>query len=365
MPSTATTTPANLKQLLHDALGELPSFDQCALLDYPDHINIGDHLIWLGTILYLTDVLGTKINYVSSLGNFSEEKMERNIGKSPIFLHGGGNLGDFWSGSQAFRERIISKYRDRPIVILPQSIYFADENNLKKAASVFNSHPNLTIFARDNYSHKIATKFFYDCQVIKSPDMAFQMVEMPGLSSMYNQNVSQNASILYHDRTDRELNQNYSKASFDIPNLVVEDWPLYKFYKENPTKGFNQLMARIFSEDKVIPRQWLSRQQWKYFHPYAAKFNNLDNPSIHRKSWSYMHHGIYQFKQYPLIITNRLHGHILCILLGISHIFLPNSYYKNRYFSETWTHSIPFCRFVEDFSQIKSAVGELLELDSH
>jgi pyruvyl transferase EpsO len=355
----AATTPENLKDLLHDALGKLPSFEQCALLDYPDHINIGDHLIWLGTVLYLTDILGTKINYVSSLSDFSEAKMERNIGKAPILFHGGGNLGDFWTGSQEFRERIISKYRDRPIIILPQSIYFADEGNLRRAASVFNSHPNLTLFTRDNYSHEIAIQYFYDCQIVKAPDMAFQMVKMPGLSFSLNQK----PSILYHDRTDQELNQTYSQASLDLPNLVVEDWPLYKYYKENTGKGLNQLRTRIFSEGNVIPHQWLFRQKWKYFHPYSTKFNNLDNPSVHRKSWSYMHHGIYQFKQYPLIVTNRLHGHILCILLGIKHIFLPNSYYKNRVFHETWTHAIPFCRFVEDFSQIKSAVGELLELD--
>lgn len=354
----ATTTPENIKKILHDALGKLPSFEQCALLDYPNHINIGDHLIWLGSILYLTDVLGTKINYVSSLSDFSEAKMERNIGNAPILFHGGGNLGDFWPESQYFREKLISKYRDRPIIILPQSIYFADKSNLRKAASVFNSHPNLTLFTRDTYSHQLALQYFYNCQIIKSPDMAFQLVNMPGLSFSLNQK----QSILYQDRTDRELNETNSQIFLDLPNLVVEDWPLYKYYKENTGNGLNKLMARVFPEGNAIPSQCLSRQKWKYFHPYAVKFNNLDNPSLHRKSWSYMHYGIYQFKQYPLIVTNRLHGHILCILLGIKHIFIPNGYYKNRFFNETWTHSIPFCRFVEDFSQIKSAARELLEL---
>jgi pyruvyl transferase EpsO len=75
-----------------------------------------------------------------------------------------------------------------------------------------------------------------------------------------------------------------------------------------------------------------------------------------------MHHGIYQFKQHRLIITNRLHGHILCIIMGIPHIFLPNAYYKNEAFYDTWTYSIPFCRFVKDPSQIKGAAQELLDL---
>jgi pyruvyl transferase EpsO len=61
------STPEKLTELLHKALGKLGTFEQCALLDYPDHGNIGDHLIWLGEVFYLTDVLKTKINYAASV----------------------------------------------------------------------------------------------------------------------------------------------------------------------------------------------------------------------------------------------------------------------------------------------------------
>lgn len=79
----------------------------------------------MGTVFYLTDVLKTKIKYTAAgIADFSEEEMEKQVGKTPIILQGGGNLGDLWSNHQKFREYIISKYRDRPIVIMPQSIYF-------------------------------------------------------------------------------------------------------------------------------------------------------------------------------------------------------------------------------------------------
>jgi pyruvyl transferase EpsO len=74
-----------------------------------------------------------------------------------------------------------------------------------------------------------------------------------------------------------------------------------------------------------------------------------------------MYQGVYQFKQHRLIITNRLHGHILCILMGIPHIFLPNSYYKNEAFYDAWTHQVPFCRFVKDPEKIEVAVQELID----
>ncbi|OUL26865.1 polysaccharide polymerase [Nostoc sp. 106C] len=359
------STPEKLKELLHKALEKLEAFEQCALLDYPDHGNIGDHLIWLGEVFYLTDVLKTKINYATSIDDFSEAEMEKQVGKAPILLHGGGNLGDLWPKFQNFRERIISKYKDRPIILLPQSFYFAQRSNLMKAVDVFNSHPNLTLFARDDYSYELATQYFYNCQVIRAPDMALEMVKMPGLSF----NSSRNHSILYHCRKDKELNPTSSPVSIDLPDLVVEDWLTIKDEKKSDkeiTSGWvNQHIARIsegWEQGILIPTEWGLRQICKYFHPYASKFNSLYNPYMHRRSLGFMHQGIYQFKQHRLIITNRLHGHILCILMGITHIFLPNDYHKNEAFYETWTYSIPFCRFVKEPSQIKVAAQELLDL---
>lgn len=353
--------PEKIQQSLHKALENLGTIEQCALLNYPNYINLGDHLIWLGTLFYLTDVLQTKINYAASTKDFSGVMMEKQIGKAPILLHGGGNLGDLWYGHQKFREHIISKYRDQPIIILPQSIYFNNLDKLKRATKIFNSHPNLTLFVRDNYSYEVARKNFCNCQVIKAPDMAFQMVKMP----IFSVNCKSKKSILYLCREDSELNEDFSPTSIEIPNLVVEDWVSYKckWLLGNPDSIWIQGMAQLYREgwqrSMATPTEWLSRQIWQRSHPYNTKFNTFYNPSMHRRSLSFMHSAIYQLKQYSLIITNRLHGHILCILLGIPHIFLPNSYHKNEAFYETWTKEISFCRFVKEASQLQEAIQEL------
>jgi pyruvyl transferase EpsO len=364
------STPERVKDILHAALGKIGTFEQCALLDYPNHPNIGDHLIWLGEILYLTDVLKTKINYVSTLEDFSPEMMDKKVGKSPILLHGGGNLGDLWTKYQIWREQIISKYRDRPIIILPQSIYFSNKNNLTRAADIFNSHPNLTIFARENSSYELACKYFHQCQVIKAPDSAFQMVNMPLLSYKFNPK----RPILYLCREDSEINQEFSPAALEIPNLVVQDWvnsQEWLYRGRGRFGGFKEWYWRIPGVVLLVregwqrrgfanPKEWIIRHRWERSHPYVAKFNTIHNPFIHHFSWSLMHTGIYQFTQNRLVITNRLHGHILCTLLGIPNILLPNSYYKNESFYETWTSQIPYCRFVKEPSQVKVAVQELL-----
>lgn len=363
------STAGKIKDTLHKALGNLGGFEECVLLNYPDYPNIGDHLIGLGTVLYLTEVLKTPINYIASIDDFSEEKLEKNAGKAPIVLQGGGNLGDTWSYHQLFREHIISKYRDRQIIIMPQSIYFANPDNLKRAATIFNAHPNLTLFVRDNYSYELACQHFSNCQLIKSPDMVFHLANIPLPSYKFNPK----RPILYLCRQDSELNQAFSPANLEISNLVVQDWvdsgkwiyrgrgkfgELKEWYWRLP--GVVLLVREGWQRGLARPKEWIPRQRWERFHPYAHKFDTLYNPFIHRFSWSLMHAGVYQLTQSRLVITNRLHGHLLCVLLGIPHIFLPNSYYKNESFYENWTYQIPFCRFVKEPSQVQSALQELL-----
>lgn len=354
--------PEKIKEILHKSLEILKPIEHCVLLDYPAHPNIGDHLIWLGEIFYLTNVLKTKINYAASTQDFSDLEMRKRLGKGPIIFHGGGNLGDLYGGSQKFRERIIEQYKDRPIIILPQSIYFADQANLVEAARSFNSHPNLTLFIRDNYSYEIAKKYFGNCQVIKAPDIAFHMANLPIVSFKE----VPNKSVLYHCRQDPESNQLFSPDSMNLSGLVVEDWTSYtylsQYYKKIPKPWRISRMLEGLRQGTVIPKEWIFRQKWIVFSSQSRVFNSLYNPSMHYQSLRYMHNGVYQFQQYRLIITNRLHGHILCTLMNIPHVFLPNSYYKNEEFYKAWTSSIPFCRFVKDPVEVPSSVQELLEL---
>ncbi|MCU0533100.1 MAG: polysaccharide pyruvyl transferase family protein [Hydrococcus sp. Prado102] len=358
-------SPKQIKEQLHQTLGDLGNFKQYALLDYPNHSNLGDHLIWLGELFYVNHVLKAKIGYASHLKNFSGEMMEKQVGKSPILLHGGGNLGDLWTYYQKFREQIISTYLDRPIFILPQTLYFAEERNLENTAKIFNAHPNLTIFVRDNYSYKIANEAFDNCKVIKAPDMAFQMVDMPNLSF----NLNHKDSILYLKRKDKELNNLASLNSLEFNELSIKDWESYTYYWKYRTtsmprawtpQGIIRVLREGWQQGTYIPLEWFSRQKWNFFHPYCFCLRKMSAQNLHLKSWNMMHHGIYQLKQYPLAITNRLHGHILSLLLGIPHVFLANSYYKNEAFYETWTAQIPFCKFVKDISQVETAVQELL-----
>jgi pyruvyl transferase EpsO len=41
-----------------------------------------------------------------------------------------------------------------------------------------------------------------------------------------------------------------------------------------------------------------------------------------------------------VVMTDRLHGHLLALLLGRDNVLLDNSYGKLRSFYETWTHGL-------------------------
>jgi len=48
-----------------------------------------------------------------------------------------------------------------------------------------------------------------------------------------------------------------------------------------------------------------------------------------------------------LVITDRLHGHILSLLMGIPHVLLDNSYGKVRRFYEAWTKEFESVRWAD------------------
>jgi pyruvyl transferase EpsO len=317
-------------------------------------------LIWLGNIFYLTQVRQAKIDYVCTKGSgFSESKFLSRSKEGPILLHGGGNFGDIWPDFQKFRERIIQQYKDRPIVILPQTIYYSSEEALEQSAKVLNEHPDLTIFVRDDRSFKIAQEAFVKCKVYKAPDMAFQMVDVP----KKNLNPARSNRTLYLCRNDVEMNYNFKPQNIPIENLDVDDWISFNWMSKIPkdwiyVPGLVRIVREGWQRGLKTPQEWLSRQSWQWLHPDASVFNQVHRPELHRKSWGYMHSGIYQLQGYDLVITNRLHVHILCLILNIPHILLPGSYYKIPAFYHTWTSQIPFGQMVENANEIPDAVAK-------
>jgi pyruvyl transferase EpsO len=360
------TTLDSLRGTLRDALNSIGSVQECSLLHYPYYPNVGDHVIWLGAVSYWVEHCHTTLSYVASALDFCDKKLAAASRNTPIILSGGGNLGDLWPKEQQFRECIVERYRDRPIISLPQSIYFADPANAVRAARIFNAHPNLTLFVREENSYQWAQQYFSNYRVIKAPDMAFQLGRLPDLAIA----PAPKAALLWHRRKDLEQNPGFERSRdihFDLQDWRASEW-LYRWQSPYAQQRIWQLplldrvVREVWQRRLAVPREWRSRQQWLQ-DPWIQRWQSLPYFRLQRRSWELLHSAYYQFSRYQTVVTDRLHGHILAVMLEIPHLFLPNSYHKNQSFYETWTHTVPFCRFVSDAQEIPAALEALAQLE--
>jgi len=304
----ADTLIASLRNQIADVLRPvLPRYSQVALLDFPNYRNVGDSAIWAGELAYL-DALECRIVYRCDVQSYSRDALAKRIGTGTILLQGGGNLGDLWSLHQTFRETVIAAFPDNPIIQLPQTIYFQDPANLGRARRIFNAHPNLTLLARDHRSLDIARNEFRATSLL-CPDMALCLGPLRRPESP----VTDVVCLL---RTDVEA------ATFQPPaeaaGVETTDW-----LEELPT-----VLTRT--------HDFLHRQLALYprrLAPLRRLFEATYTPVARQR----LARGCRLLARGHVVVTDRLHGHILALLLGQPHVLLDNSYGKLNSFVQSWT----------------------------
>ncbi len=338
--NSATTLVAELQSHLQTALQpHVPSGGTVALIDFPNHDNIGDSLIWLGELAYLRS-RGCEIAYACDRTSYSPRRVTRRIGRTgTVLLHGGGNFGDIWQTFQQFRERVVADLQDHPIVQLPQSVHFRDPAAMHRCMTTLDAHPQLVIAVRDMESLRIVDTNFKSPAVL-SPDMAFAL----GQISRTRENPEYD--VLWLARTDSERQQGANPTAG--PNVLVADWPLdpshmrlLRYINRIGGKGLSvvdhRTAALAGSFDRLLPL--LSRAFLLHASEREATgINLLSNARV--------------------VVTDRLHGHILCTLLGVPHVLLDNSYGKLRSFYDAWTHGLPLTRWA---SSTQDALQQALE----
>ncbi len=299
-------TVSSLKRRLEKILEPiLPRDNDYALLDFPNYSNVGDSAIWLGERRLLRR-LGASVGYTTDFASYSPERLRACRGT--ILLSGGGNIGDLWPAIQHFRETVIRTFPDRTVIQLPQSIHFKEKASLTRARAFFNAHPDLTLLLRDHRSLEIARNEFR-ARSILCPDMAFAL-------GFLNRPDPPTQDIVWLSRTDIESARN----PVDAPHAGVDrgDW-----LEDEPSvvqRANEFLTRRVRRRPWIFP--WLSR-------PLSLTRDRLAGRRL-RRGCRFLGRG-------RVVITDRLHGHILSLLLGIPHVILDNNNGKLRSFYETWT----------------------------
>ncbi len=279
-----------------------------ALLDFPDHDNIGDSAIYQGEITYFAR-RKLRPAYVATTNNCAWDVLERRIGDGPIFLHGGGNFGDIWPWFQPFREAVLTRYPGRKIVQLPQTIHYASQERLDQTARVIERHDAFTLLVRDQPSYELASRAF-QCDVRLCPDAAFQIGPMAAGTPRHK--------LLLLLRIDQEAaRDDHSAAAQGIAGMIEADWP----------REENGYIERVDRANRL-----------KMALAYALRGGRpaLREARYRGRAEARVRRGIDLLRTAEYVITDRLHAHILCLLLGIPHCVLENSYGKLSRFMQAW-----------------------------
>lgn len=276
------------------------------LWDFPNYSNVGDSAIWVGELKALETYFGRPPQNTCELLS-GIEKLPALTTRTQIIISGGGNLGDLWDGHQLFRERIVGQYSTNKIVQMPQSIYFKNQASLELCRQVFSAHPDLTIMTRDHGSYEIA-KTVHGGQIELVPDMALAIGMIPRPCKPI-------VPIYALLRTDQE-----KLVSDDLQilgKLKVEDWIQEPFYRES------QLLYHIKRVERKLP---VTRRLLRALK--SMLFNRLAQIRTER--------GCEMLSCGNVVITDRLHAHILCSLMEVPHVFIDNNYGKLSSFRRAW-----------------------------
>ena len=128
-----------------------------------------------------------------------------------------------------------------------------------------------------------------------------------------------------------------ARSAFPKPT-VVTDWPA-----EHQNRA---LTARLVAKANRLAIRLFSGSAMSY-------------PAYNRLAERRLSTGLRLLSRGEIVVTDRLHAHILCLLLGIPHVVLDNSYGKISTFIDAWTNGGNF-QVAQDPKSAAELAGQLL-----
>ncbi|MDR7423158.1 MAG: polysaccharide pyruvyl transferase family protein [Armatimonadota bacterium] len=293
----------------------------CAVLDFPSYANVGDSLIWLGQREALRR-LGARVVYMCDMDTYAAGYMRMRLGDGLILLTGGGNFGDLWAHHQRFRERVVADFPHHRIIQLPQTVYFMDERTAARTRAVLAGHRDFTMLVRDPGSLAYARDVL-GVRAVLCPDVVFMLgpVRRPA---------PPREDVLVLARQDAEVRSPLGRLA--AHGVTVTDWATDD---RTPIRQTHVALTRcVIHYPRALPA--VGAMLWRTYDPLARQR---------------MERGARLLARGRVVITDRLHGHLLCVLMGIPHVLLPNSYAKNRAYYDAWTRSSPLATWADEPEQ--------------
>jgi pyruvyl transferase EpsO len=314
-----------------------------AHVGFPNHWNTGDSAIWLAEQASL-ERLGCEVTYQCGWQDYDPRLLEQCVGHGPILIAGGGNLGDLWPDEQRLRERVIEDFPANPVIQLPQSLCFIDQANLERFQRICSTHQRLIFMLRDGISHERATALF-DTPTLLVPDMAFSLgPQLPPDSA-----ADSIVPVFWLSRTDKES----AAAQGGQPGFEYKrsDWLEPGEGDQEPWRHAQVLVDQLAQDRALHPQKSTTGSCLAHV---AAAYNNLARLRLQR--------GLRMLSQGRVVVTDRLHGHILSLCMGRPNVLLDNSYGKVQATYQTWTRDSPITYWA---SSTKEALRHAEELSQN
>lgn len=241
-----------------------------------------------------------------------------------ITIIGGGNMGSLYPDIEDLRQLVIQSFPYNKIVCFPQTLDWDESQSstkaLKKIEKIYASHPDIHVFARELITYKKLEDVFNSQKNVKVgfvPDI----VMSTSAKQLGVLNSSKPTGILTCLRNDKECA--LKAKHYAILDSAIGDTGLTLTKTDTHAGGSGLSKAEC---DKLLSNK------------------------------------IQQFAEAQLVITDRLHGMILCILSGTPCLVLPNSNHKIRQTYLNWLKDHPRVIFVEieNFTQVPKYIDQLL-----
>ena len=241
-----------------------------------------------------------------------EENIKEILNEDDILtIIGGGNLGNTYLWFEERRRFIIKLFKNNKSISFPQSVSFDDDEfgqkELKISVEDYAQNSNLTVFAREKRSYDIM-KANFNNKVCLVPDIVLFLKDRILEENSY---VRKNITLCLRN---------------DIEKITSEN------IVENLTKVLNiNTLENIFTTDTHLG-------------------HDLVEISERRKIFET---SLQEFKKSKVVITDRLHGMIFCVITNTPCIALDNSNHKILSTYHTWLKDIPIVKFLDTYDENK------------
>lgn len=234
-----------------------------------------------------------------------------------------------------FRLKILNEFPGVPVIQMPQSIHFNDDALLEQTKLAIRQHGNFTLVVRDQPSYDFAIAQF-ECKVFLCPDMAFFIGPIAA-----SQHADYDRFIL--SRTDHEKSSNWIDVLTSLNlhvSIDVNDWLEQDIFEkilnriQRHTVGIRTVMD---PSNKVLLKLWCILAKCRLARGRAL------------------------LERGRVVISDRLHVHILSILLNKPHVLIDNNYGKLGSLHQAWTMPYEGVKFVDSLEDALTTANQFDE----